>query len=151
MSREGQAMSKLDELLSRLPSADKSPQSLVYEGKAVSRDKKTLHLAVSSGVLAIPLADIVGVEGLSGQSNDIVSVSVKSADGVKQIRHASPMFRRGGLGGVFGGGVFGGGVFGNSSDTFSNGRYIDSATASGGVADATDDTFWVEEADDIWT
>jgi hypothetical protein len=128
-----------------LPSADKS-QSLVYEGKAVSRDKETLHLAVSSGVVAIPLADIVEVKGLSGQSNDIVSVNVKSADRIKQIRHASPMFRRGGgFGGHFGH------IFGNSSDTFSNGRYIDSATASGGAADSTDDTFWVEEADDVWT
>ena len=98
-------------------------------------------------MIAIPLADIGEVKALSGQSNNIVSVSVKSADRIKQIRHASPMFRRGGLGGVFGGG----GIFGNSSDTFSNGRYIDSATASGGVADSTDDTFWIEEADDVWT
>ena len=140
-------MTELDKLLSRLPSASKSQQSLTYEGKAVSRDKDNLHLAISSGVIAIPLADIGEVKALSGQSNDIVSVSVKSADRIKQIRHASPMFRRGGLGGVFGGG----GVFGNSSDTFSNGRYIDSATASGGVADSTDDTFWIEEADDVWT
>jgi hypothetical protein len=140
-------MSDLEKLLSKLPSAAKSQRTLMYEGKAVSRDKANLHLAISSGVIAIPLSDIAGVKALSDQSDDIVSVEVKSADGIKQIRHASPMFRRGGFGG-FGG--FGG-VFGNSSDTFSNGRYIDSATASGGRADATDDTYWVEEADDVWT
>lgn len=140
-------MTTLKELLAKLPPVDKAPQALTYEGKAVSRDKDSLHLAVSSGVIAIPLADIAEVKGLSGQSSDIVSVTVKSMDRIKQIRHASPMFRRGGFGGIFGGG----GVFGNSSDTFSNGRYVDSATASRGVADATDDTFWVEEADDVWT
>jgi len=140
-------MTELEKLLSRLPSAAKSQESLIYEGKAVSRDKDNIHLAVSSGVIAIPLADIREVKALSGQSNDIVSVSVKSADGIKQIRHASPMLRPGGWGSRFGGG----GIFGNSSDTYSNGRYHDSATASGGVADATDDTFWIEEADDVWT
>jgi hypothetical protein len=141
-------MSDLEKLLSKLPPVAKSEQSLTYEGKAVSRDKANLHLAISSGVIAIPLADIAEVKALSEQSNNIVSVRVKSVDGIKQIRHASPMFRRG-FGGSFGGGF--GGVFGNSSDTFSNGRYIDSATASGGRADATDDTWWVEEADDVWT
>jgi hypothetical protein len=140
-------MTELEKLLSRLPSAAKSQQSLTYEGKAVSRDKDNLHLAISSGVIAIPLAEIGEVKALSGQSNDIVSVSVKRADRIKQIRHASPMFRGGGWGGGFGGG----GVFGNSSNTFSNGRYVDSATASGGVADSTDDTYWIEEADDVWT
>ena len=139
-------MSKLEELLSKLPSIDQSSQAVVYEGKAVSRDKDTIHLAVSSGVVAIPLADIVEVKGLSGQSSDIVSVSVKSVDRIRQIRQASPMFRRGGLGGIFGGGGFG-----NTSGTFSNGRYVDSATASGGAADSTDDTVWVEESDDVWT
>ena len=140
-------MTELDKLLSRLESAPKSQQSLTYEGKAVSRDKDNLHLAVSSGVIAIPLGDIGEVKAVAGQSNDIVSVSVKSADRIKQIRYASPMFRRGGLGGAFGGG----GIFGNAGDTFSNGRYVDSATASGGLADSTDDTFWIEEADDVWT
>lgn len=139
-------MTELEQLLSRVPSADKSTPSLTYEGKAVSRDANNLHLAVSSGVIAIPLADIGEVKLLSGHSNDIVSVRVNNADSIKQIRHASPMLSRGGFGGIFGHG----GIFGNSSDTFSNGRYIDSATASGGRADATDDTNWVEVADDIW-
>lgn|SRR5262245_14244488 len=139
-------MAKLEELLSKLPSVEKSPHPLVYEGKAVSRDNENLHLAVSSGVMAIPLADIGEVKGVSGQSNDIVSVTVRSTDRVKQIRQASPMARQ--VGGL--GGIFGGGVFGNSSSTFSNGHYLDSATASLGRADATDDTVWVEEADDVW-
>ncbi len=138
-------MSKLDDLLSRLPAAEESPQSLIYEGKAVSRDGDTLHLAISSGVIGIPLADVREVRGLPGHSDDIVSVSVTSADRIKQIRLAGSMFQRGGLGGIFGGG----GVFGNSS-SYSNGRYVDSATASQGRADATDDVFWVEEADDVW-
>jgi len=138
-------MAKLDELLSRLPSFGDS-RSLIHEGKAVSRDKNSLHLAVSSGVIAIPLADITEVNGLSGQSSDIVSVTVKSPDGIRQIRHVAGTFRGGGFGGAFGGG----GIFGNSAHTPSNGHYVDSATASGGRADATDDTVWVEESDDVW-
>lgn len=133
-------MSKLDELLSRLPYPDKA-QSLNYEGRAVSRDKDSLHLAVSSGVIAIPLADITEVNGLSGQSSDIVSVDVKSADRIRQLRHVTPMFRRGGFGGAFGGLNFG-------SDTPTAG-YVDSSTVTGGRADATDDTEWVETVDDV--
>lgn len=145
-------MSDLEGLLSRLQSASKLP-ALTYEGRAVSRDKDHLHLAVSSGVLAIPLAEIEEVRVLSEQEDDIVSVSVKNANQVTQIRFASPMLGVGGAGGIGGiGGVGGvGGGLGNASNTYSNGRYIDSATASGGRADATDDTFWVEAADDVWT
>jgi hypothetical protein len=76
------------------------------------------------------------VHALSGQSTDLVSVGIKSPDRIRQIRHASAAFRRGGLGGIFG----------DSSDTFSNGCYIDSATVSRGQADATDDTFWSKKA-----
>ena len=72
-------MTELETLLSKLPSVAESP-ALTYEGKAVSRDADNLHLAVSSGVIAIPLADIGEVKALSGQGNNIVSVSVKSAD-----------------------------------------------------------------------
>jgi hypothetical protein len=135
-------MTELEKLLSRLPPAAESP-ALTYEGKAVSRDKDNLHLAVSSGVIAIPFADIGEVKALSEQENDIVSVSVKSADRIIQIRYASPMFRGGGFGGGFGGGQ-------NSMSTYSNGRYVDSATVSFGHADSTDDAFWVEQADDVW-
>jgi hypothetical protein len=140
-------MTELEQLLSRLPPADESSASLTYEGKAVSRDTNNLHLAVSSGVIAIPLADIKEVKAVSGQSDDIVSVSVNKFDGVKQIRQASPMLNRGGFGGI--GGL--GGVLGNSGNTYSNGHYVDSATASGGRADSTDDAFWLEENDDVWT
>jgi len=138
-------MSELDELLSRLPAATEAPQT--FEGKAVGRDKDHLHLAISSGVIAIPLAEIAKVTFLDGQPNDIVSVQVRHSDRVKQIRHVSRMLRNIGVGGGFGGG----GVFEGGSDTYSMGRYVDSATASGGRADATDDTFWVEVSDDVWT
>jgi hypothetical protein len=139
-------MTSLEKLLSKLPSAEKSGSHLTYEGKAVSRDKDNLHLAISSGVIAIPLADIGEVKELSGQSADIVSVSVKSGDRIKHVRHASARIG----GGIFGGGIFGGGVFGNFG-TPSNGHYVDSATVSMGRADATDDTWWVEESDDVLT
>ena len=84
-------MSELDELLSRLPSATETPQT--FEGKAVGRDKDHLHLAISSGVIAIPVAEIEKVTFLDGQPNDIVSVHVRHADRIKQIRHVSRMLR----------------------------------------------------------
>jgi hypothetical protein len=133
-------MSDLEELLSRLPSIEDS-QLLTYEGKAVSRDKAHLHLAVASGVVAIPLSDITEVKPLADHSSNIVSVNVKSTDGIKQIRQVSGL-RGGGLGG------FGGGGFGYQPSTYSNGHYEDSATVSGGQADATDDTHWILENDD---
>jgi hypothetical protein len=135
-------MSELDELLSRLPSKAEAQQSWIFEGRALSRDNDHLHLATSSGVIAIPLTEIEAVKVVTGQSNDIVSVNVRQWDKIKYIRHASPISRisRGGGGGP-----------GNSSDTYSGGGYIDSVTASGGSADATDDTFWIEVADDVWT
>lgn len=139
-------MSELDELLSRLPSATETPQT--FEGRAVGRDKDHLHLAISSGVIAIPVAEIEKVTFLDGQPNDIVSVHVRHADRIKQIRHVSRMLRNIGVGGS---GLGGGGVFEGGSDTYSMGRYVNSATASGGRADATDDTFWVEVSDDVWT
>jgi len=137
---------ELDDLLARLPSA----QSITFEGRAISRDNDNLHLAIASGVIAIPLTEIANVQVLTGQPNDIVSVDVRNADRIKQIRNAGPNpLNR--IGGGFGGGLGGGlgGVFGNFGSTFSNGRYVDSATVSQGVADATDDTWWAVEADDI--
>jgi hypothetical protein len=89
-------MTELEKLLSRLPSVEKAGQFLTYEGKAVSRDEGNLHLATTSGIIAIPLADIKEVNALPGQSSDIVSVSVTGTDGVKQIRHVSSIFRGGG-------------------------------------------------------
>jgi hypothetical protein len=140
-------MTPLEKLLSKLPSPEKSGSTMTYEGKAVSRDKDNLHLAISSGVIAIPLADIGEVKELSGQSADIVSVSVKSAERIKQVRHASARVG----GGIFGGGIFGGGIFGGFGGTPSNGHYVDCVTVSGGIADQTDDTHWIEVSDDEWT
>ena len=133
-------MSDLEELLSRLPSVEDS-QLLTYEGKAVSRDKAHLHLAVASGVVAIPLSDITEVKPLSDHPSNIVSVNVKSTDGIKHLRQVSGLRGRG-LGG------FGGGGFDYQPSTYSNGHYEDSATASGGRADQTDDTNWILENDD---
>jgi hypothetical protein len=95
------AMSELDELLSRLPATTEAPQT--FEGKAVGRDKDHLHLAISSGVIAIPLAEIEKVTLLDGQPNDIVNVRVRHADRIKQIRHVSRMLRTLALAGVLAG------------------------------------------------
>ena len=133
-------MSELDDLLSRLKSLPKPEQAATFDGRALSRDDKHLHLAIATGVIAIPLADIDSVRLLTASSNDIVSVDVRHADRIQYVRRVSPMRRGpGGLGGF-------GGVF-NSGDTHT-GQYLDSSTVTGGRADATDDAIWIEEVDD---
>jgi|SRR5215211_3170720 len=135
-------MSELDNLLSRLPSTKETRQSVTFDGRALSRDDDHLHLATASGVVAIPIAEIEEVRPLVGRSDDIVSVDVRNGDRIKHIRRVTRT--AGGVGGVGGFGATIGGVEGDST----TGEYLDTATVTGGRADATDDTFWVEQVDD---
>jgi hypothetical protein len=135
-------MSELDNLLSRLPSTEETRQSVTFEGRALSRDDDHLHLATASGVIAIPIAEIEEVRHLVGRSDDVVSVDVRNGDRIKHIRRVIRTAR--GFGG-FGG--FGGTIGGVEGDTVT-GEYLDTATVTGGTADATDDTFWIEQVDD---
>ena len=135
-------MSELDNLLSRLPPAEETRQSVTFEGRALSRDDDHLHLATASGVVAIPIVEIEEVRHLVGRSDDAVSVDVRNGDRIKHIRRVTRTAPAFGSFGRFG--VTIGPIDGNSV----TGEYLDTATVSGGSADATDDTFWVEQTDD---
>jgi hypothetical protein len=134
-------VSELENLPSRLASIESAPQFLTYDGRAVGRDKSHLHLAITSGVIAIPLDEIEEVTPLSDQPSDIVSVSVKSADNIKYIRYVSPMIPGGGFGGDD--------VLRQASASYSmTTGWIDSRTVTYGRLDATDHSRPFEKPDD---
>jgi hypothetical protein len=83
-------MSELDDLLGRLDESPRQPVS--YRGRAIGKDKKSIHLAVPTGVIAIPLADITEVRGIeqAGVSADVVQVDVSDPARVVQIRRVAP-------------------------------------------------------------
>jgi hypothetical protein len=137
---EEEPMSELDDLLSRLPSRAETQQPLTFDGRALSRDDSHIHMATTSGVIAIPLAEIEAVRFIAGQGGDLVSVDVRNPDRIQYIRRVSPALMIGGGSGVF----RGPGEFGDSP----TGIYADSTTVTGGRADATDDTIWIGSGND---
>jgi hypothetical protein len=59
---------------------------LVYTGKALSKSDTHLHLAVSSGIVLIPIAEIDSIAYVYKDFNeDYLHVTVKNAD---RVRHA---------------------------------------------------------------
>jgi hypothetical protein len=163
---EDTAKSRIAGLLKRMqmqPDAAKS----TLQGRAVSRSDGNLHLATSTGLVAIPTDAIDDVKPLlaSGDAN-LVMISVKDSAKVRHLLKltltddgegggAAPeagapaaALRRGGrFGGTFG---VGGGfmlppIF--TCDSFTN-DYLDTETISGGVLDQTDDVKEFLQCDD---
>jgi hypothetical protein len=83
------AMSDLKDLLSRLAHAPK--RATTYLGTAVGKDDNNLHLAVTTGVIAIPIAAITDVKHLGTGIENAVSVEVSDASKIKQILKVSPL------------------------------------------------------------
>ena len=81
-------MSDLDDLLSRLAHTPKRPTT--YLGKAVGKDEANLHLAVDTGVIAIPIAAITDVKRLETGVENAVSVEVSDATEITQILKVRP-------------------------------------------------------------
>jgi hypothetical protein len=79
---------ELSELLSRLETkASEGLAQLTFEGHAIGKTNDSLHLATSSGVVAIPLSEIETVAPIFGvKGGDWVSVVVRNADRVTHIR-----------------------------------------------------------------
>lgn len=134
------------------------------QGRAVSRSDGNLHLATSTGLVAIPIDSIEDVTPVlpSGDPN-LVSVSVKDH---AQVRHllklkmvdedgdggagtgataAQAVLARRNLGGLGGHRITLPPIFDCAS--FTN-DYLDTETASGGVLDATDDVKEFLQCDD---
>jgi hypothetical protein len=94
-------MSDLDDLLSRLEDVDESRLlRATFRGRAVSRNEKNLHLAVSTGLISIPIEDIERVS-VSDRDPAIVQVRVGSTARIRALRS------RFGQGMHLGGGSFG--------------------------------------------
>jgi hypothetical protein len=82
-------MSDLEDLLSRLAHTPKRPTT--YLGKAVGKDEANLHLAVDTGVIAIPIAAITDVKRLETGVENAVSVEVSDATEITQIVKVRPV------------------------------------------------------------
>lgn len=79
--------SHLDELLEILEEVrDEEIDRTTISGLACSRTTTDLHLAVGTGVIAVPIADIDEVTPLGIDNPRTVSVTVKSADAVRWVR-----------------------------------------------------------------
>jgi len=81
----------LQSLLNRLETkANGEVARMVYEGRALSQSKDHLHLAVDTGILAIPIRCIENVRPLSERTPEIVRVEVSQADEVKHLLEVRP-------------------------------------------------------------
>jgi hypothetical protein len=143
-----QRIANLIEQLSAQPQA-----KTTLTGRAIRRTTDALHLAISTGIVAIPLEEIEDVSLLQPSDKTLVSVLLKDISKVTRIhsvtlgRAASPMALN--IGGGFGG--FGGGGGESSDPTMTRCEgYVDSRTVTGDGYDATDDSFPVEQVDDRW-
>jgi len=157
---EGGASERISALLGRLQSQP-DPSKITLQGRATGRDEQNLHLAHSTGVVEIPLEQVEDVTFLNTNDPTLVSVLVKDATAVRHLMKVQPA-----LGGptvpasqaahlpqsrLWGGGAFGGGLTLppiHNCSSFTD-AYIDSATTSMGVLDATDDVTPVLQCDDV--
>jgi hypothetical protein len=125
----------LDELFRRIEEKrDDDVARTTLQGRALSRSEDNLHLAVRTGVLAIPLSNIERVIPVPASRPDIVRVVVKDPTAVRILYQAPPRTRLSARQGVRGeeiGTVFGPGV--------STCTYYDTPTVTGDEADQCDD------------
>jgi len=163
---EDTAGTRIASVLKRLQKQPDAAKTTL-QGRAVSRSEDSLHLATSTGIVAVPTDAIEDVKPLlvAGDPN-LVTVSVKDSAKVRHLLKVKLTDETGmggasgeagaptaalRLGGRFGGiGGFGGGftlppIF--TCDSFTN-DYLDTATASGGVLDQTDDVKEFLQCDD---
>jgi hypothetical protein len=131
-----------------------------FPGKAVGKSSDSLHVAVASGIVAIPLSEIEALEPIEGGTPAEIMIDVTNGDQITHLRripddvHGLP----GGWKIPWGGGDFGPGgpvgpggwggpvpdfpnVAGEANASSSTGGCdgIDTTTAHGGEADQTDD------------
>ena len=146
----------IDELLKSLK-VEPDMIKLDLEGKAISRSETSLHLAGPTGIVAIPLEEIVDITPLKNTNDPMmVSVCVKDAAKVRRLSSVQPATpgpvatSRAGFPGRFGGGGAGSRTMGPTGATFCFDSYIDSSTVTFGQLDMTDDVTEVRVHDDDW-
>jgi hypothetical protein len=139
----------LTELIDRLPTrSDDEVAVQVIEGRALSKSETSVHLALTTGLVAVPLASIIRVTSVPG-TKDIVRLVVRNPDGIRHLlrvtRTTSTAFAGPGVqrGEKIGGDILGPGV--------STCDYYDTETATGEDGfDASDDEEAVCQNDDVY-
>lgn len=159
MTPSKDAKKRVSDLLAQL-SSQPDAASVTLEGKATSRSDNCLHLAVATGIVAIPLSEIEDVVPVNLQGDPtLVSVVVRDNAKVRHLLKVQPTVggeenlmhqSARGVQAARGFGGFGGGfslppIFACAS--FTN-EYHDTTTASRGVVDATDDVIPFLQCDD---
>lgn len=83
---------QLSELLSRLETmASEGLARLTFQGHAIGKTGDNVHLAISSGVVAIPSSEIKSVIPMFGHDPKWVSIVVRNADSATHIRRVRPI------------------------------------------------------------
>lgn len=79
--------SELKELLARTKEIkDEEVNTVTFRGLACSRSVNNLHLAIATGVIAIPIANIEDITRLNPLEQTTVAVKVRSACDVKYLK-----------------------------------------------------------------
>lgn len=126
----------LAEILSKLETrSTEGYGALCFRAKALGKTKDSIHLAVETGIISVPFTEIESIRPIAGLGELEVMVDVRNGDRITHLRRVpdailspippctlpdSPALEMR--------------MMGTSID-----RGIDTTTASGGVADATDD------------
>lgn len=88
------AKSDLKSLLQRLETrAEDGYASLCFQAKAVGKSKDAVHLAVESGIIAVPLDQIAAIAPIPGRSPVEVSVEVLNGDTIRHLRQVPDTIR----------------------------------------------------------
>lgn len=125
---------------------------LSFRAKAVGKTHDSIHLAVETGIVSVPLKEIISIKQIPGQSDLHVFVDVLNGDRITHLRRVPDAVTRPLIPGTIpGSGPFtwpprvppGGwpntGQDGGASTSTSEDIGIDTTCESGGVADQTDD------------
>ena len=82
--------SGLDDLLARLDSrSDDAVAMRTFQGRALSKSDTNLHLAVRTGIVAVPLANVVKVMPIRG-TKDMVRIVVRNPEEVRSLLRVTP-------------------------------------------------------------
>jgi hypothetical protein len=141
-----QDQSEFADLMDRLPEkADDEVATIVIEGRALSKSSSSLHLALRTGLVAIPLGSITRAMALPG-TKEMVRLVVRNPGEIRHLlrTETAPVAQTAGekRRGEYIGSGYGPGV--------STCRYYDTETATGESGyDACDDNDPVCGADDL--
>ena len=151
MKKTGRPSVPIKKLLDRLDhKKDEKVAVTTVKGRAVSRSATNVHLATSSGIIAVPIANIKEVVSLSDATAGLVRIVVENPKDIRQLLGVKPAWPP--TGGGSGGG--GGAVAMEEGETLPTDRnpetnyvgvgcYVttdtDTITGGQGNPDATDD------------